>query len=197
MKARNLILIAFMVSGMTALIYEVTWTRSLQLVFGSTIYAASTMLTAFFGGFALGSYLLRNAADNSKSPTKLFALLQFSIGIYGLFLVYIFKILTGIYQILPDSAIVKFSIAFFILVIPTSLFGGIWPVVYKTYLKTERFGKDAGTLYSVNSVGAFVGSIGAGFLIIPLLGITKTIVLASALNIIFAILVYLGGKNEN
>jgi len=49
---RILILIAFAISGFTGLVYEVVWVRPLQLIFGSTIYAFSTILTTFFIGFA-------------------------------------------------------------------------------------------------------------------------------------------------
>jgi hypothetical protein len=44
---RQLLLMAFALSGMAVLIYEVVWIRPLQLVFGSTVYAVSTMLTTF------------------------------------------------------------------------------------------------------------------------------------------------------
>jgi len=66
-KSRTIILIAFGISGMAALIYAVVWTRPLSLIFGSTVYAVSTMLTAFLAGFALGSYLFRNIAVEFSS----------------------------------------------------------------------------------------------------------------------------------
>ena len=80
---RKFLLWAFAISGFTALVYEIVWSRPLQIIFGSTIYAVSTILTTFFVGFALGSYVLRNVADNSKNPVKLFAMLQLGIGLYG------------------------------------------------------------------------------------------------------------------
>ena len=83
MKYNNLILIAFMLSGLTALIYEVVWTRPLQLIFGSTIYEVSSMLTTFFVGFAVGSYLFRNIADNTKHHISLFAALVSGIVVNG------------------------------------------------------------------------------------------------------------------
>ena len=72
--SRNIILIAFGISGMAALIYEVVWTRPLSLIFGSTVYAVSTMLTAFLAGFALGSYLFRNIAVEFSSPKTIIAM---------------------------------------------------------------------------------------------------------------------------
>ena len=64
-----------MISGMTALIYEVVWTRPLQLIFGSTVYAVSTIVTTFLAGFAIGSYSFRNIADTTKNPIKLFCII--------------------------------------------------------------------------------------------------------------------------
>lgn len=93
---RILLLIAFALSGMTALIYEVVWARPLQLIFGSTIYAVSTILTTFMLGFALGSYFFRNIADRVNA-VLLFSGLEFGIGVYGLFIFSLFKILPRVY----------------------------------------------------------------------------------------------------
>ncbi len=97
MNLKRILLFSFLLSGMTALIYEVVWTRPLQLIFGSTIYAVSTILTAFFAGFTLGSYVFRNLADNAKSALKLFAIIEFLIGIYGLIILGLFKIIPTLY----------------------------------------------------------------------------------------------------
>lgn len=39
------------------LVYQQLWLRQLSLVFGVTVHAVSTVLAAFFGGLALGSFL--------------------------------------------------------------------------------------------------------------------------------------------
>jgi spermidine synthase len=44
-------------SGAAALTYEIAWTRLLTLVLGHTVAAASTVLAAFMGGLAAGSWL--------------------------------------------------------------------------------------------------------------------------------------------
>jgi len=204
MQFHKLILIAFMLSGMTALIYEIVWTRPLQLIFGSTIYAVSTMLTTFFVGFALGSYLFRNIADRTKNPALLFSALELGIGLYGLIIIYLFGILPSIYLSIaniPGFQFLQFVLIFFVLIIPTVLFGATWPVVNKLYVKLNEVGKDVGLLYSFNSFGAFVGSIAAGFILIPLLGIKTTTIFAAFLNILVAIVIFAysrkkGGEHE-
>src|SRR3972149_4569754 len=55
---RRIILLAFTLSGVSGLIYELVWMRRLTLIFGSTTLAVSTVLAALMGGLALGSYLL-------------------------------------------------------------------------------------------------------------------------------------------
>src|SRR3989338_7800165 len=171
---RKLLLIAFMLSGMTALIYEVAWVRPLQLIFGSTVYAVSAMLTSLLIGFALGSYAFRNIADEAKSPILLFAMLELGIGLYGLSILQLFKLLPSIYLSISTSSLqfLQFGLCFIILVIPAVLFGGTWPVINKAYV--GELGKDVGKLYSFNSLGAVIGSIAAGFILIPLLGIKLT-----------------------
>jgi len=49
------LLLMFFLSGAAGLIYEVVWTRWLTLVFGTTVYAYSIVLSAFMAGLALGS----------------------------------------------------------------------------------------------------------------------------------------------
>ena len=190
---KNWILIAFALSGMTALIYEVAWARPLQLIFGSTIYAISTMLTTFFVGFSIGSYLFRNISDTTKNAEKLFAFLELGIGLYGLVIIWLFKVLPQIYLSLtgmPGIQFIQFFFMFLILIVPTTLFGATWPVVNKIYINSDKLGKDAGRLYSFNSFGSFAGSLAAGFILIPLLGISATSFLAAFVNIIIAITIF-------
>jgi len=197
MKINKLLLIAFAISGMTALIYEIVWSRPLQLIFGSTIYAVSTILTTFFIGFALGSFLFRNIADRTKNPISLFGFLELGIGIYGLVILSLFKILTPIYLAL-ESPILNFLLLFIVIIIPATLFGATWPVINNAYVRTEKIGKDAGELYAFNSLGSFAGPILAGFILIPTIGIRNTSVLVAILNIFIGIsmlVISKGGKN--
>ena len=197
-KLKKLILIAFALSGMTALIYEVVWSRPLQLIFGSTIYAVSTILTTFFIGFTLGSYAFRNSADKIKNPVRLFAFLELGIGLYGLIILWLFKILPNIYLSLteiPGIQFIQFFFIFLILIIPTTLFGATWPVINKACINHEKLGKDAAKLYSSNSFGSFLGPLVAGFLLIPFLGIKATALVVASINILIAISIFIFSKN--
>ena len=53
---------AFALSGVAALLYEITWTRLLTLFLGHTVAAVSTVLAAFMGGLAAGAALAGRVA---------------------------------------------------------------------------------------------------------------------------------------
>ncbi len=195
---RKFFLLAFAISGFTALVYEIVWIRYLQLIFGSTIYAVSTLLSTFMAGYVLGAFLFRNVADNTKKPSLVFSILQGAIGIYGLLIIPMFKLLPTLYISLlevPGSQFLQFALGFLVIIIPATLFGATWPVMNKAYIKV-KVGKDAGMLYSLNSVGAVFGSIAAGFLLIPSLGLMRTSITASILNLVSASIIFLVWKRN-
>src|SRR5437868_12838410 len=87
------VLFCFFASGFSGLVYQVIWVRELVLVFGATTFAVSTVLTAFMGGLALGSFYFGRRSAKIKQPLKLYALLEIRIGIYGLAVPFIFAVL--------------------------------------------------------------------------------------------------------
>ena len=202
----NVILLGLCLSGMAALIYEVAWTRLLQLVFGTTVYAVSTMLTAFMAGLALGSWLVGKYTDKIKNHLRAFCLLEAGIGIYGVLLIPVFSVLPyaylGLFHAFQSSfrvfSFFQFLLCFLILLIPTTLMGGTFPVVSKIYTKRmEELGKDIGNVYSINNLGAVLGSFAAGFLFIPFIGVKNTIIAAASLNIFVAILIAILSRERN
>src|SRR3989338_462713 len=194
MNKKNLILIAFAISGFTALVYEVVWVRPLQLIFGSTIYAFSTILTTFFIGFALGAFMIRNYADKTANPLAIFASLQLGIGLYGLIILWLFSIMTPIYLSLDVAGLqfIQFFLLFLVIIIPATLFGATWPVANHAYTtnEKEKWGKDIGILYSANSFGSFLGPLAAGFLLIPMIGIRASAIFTASLNLLAAITIF-------
>jgi len=205
MKKNLIILLAFALSGIAALIYEVVWFRPLSLIFGSTVYALSTMLTAFIGGLALGSWLMSKYTDKLKHPLFVFAVIEVLIGLYGLIIIGIFNWLPSPYIFIwntfhPNFAvfsIAQFLLASIVLIVPTTFMGATWPIANRVYVKDiESLGKATGILYSVNNFGAIIGSFSAGFILIPVFGIRLSSIFAASLNLIAALLLYYLHRRE-
>jgi len=189
---RNFVLVAIGLSGMAALIYEVVWTRMLTLIFGSTVYAVATMLCAFMAGLALGSYLMARRVDRIKDLAMYFGLLELGIGIYGILFLLSLSYLQypyfWLYQALHNYfwlfIFAQFLLYFFVMLLPTTMFGAVFPLASKIFTKSmAEVGKDVGYVYSANSLGSVIGPFLAGFILIPIIGVSKTAILAAVINI--------------
>lgn len=209
LNLRTTILIAFVLSGMAALIYQIVWIRPLQFVLGSTVYTVSIIFGAFMLGLALGSYIIGKKINKIKNLPLTYAFLEMGIGLYGVLLLSIFNILPGVYNAVYSLhnffyffEFVQFLIVFLVLLVPTTLMGATFPIIAKYYTR-EKIGKGIGEVYSANNLGAIIGSFAAGFILVPLMGIKGSIIFAGLINISIGSLIILmtdknfsGGENE-
>lgn len=184
--------VCFFFSGATGLIYEVLWTRMLGLVFGYTVFAITTVLAAFMAGLGLGSYLFGGVADRYAHPLRLYGILEAGIGIYVLLTPTLFLQAQGIYIGLHRSlglsffafSLAQFALIFLILLVPTTLMGATLPVLSRFFVREiTTLGGQIGRLYALNTFGAVLGTYAAGFHLIPILGIRKTLLLGAVANI--------------
>lgn len=75
--------------------------------------------------------------------------------------------------------------------------GATWPIVNKVYIKQfDKLGKGTGTLYSINSFGAIIGSWAAGFILIPSLGIKGSSIFAAVINLIVGLTIFFLSRNR-
>ncbi len=79
-RANPVILLFLMVSGSCGLVYEILWMKMLTLVIGNTVFSITTVLTAFMGGLALGSFLAGRFIDKIKDPLRTYGILEGGIG---------------------------------------------------------------------------------------------------------------------
>ena len=203
-KIKLLVWIIFILSGASALIYEVIWMRQLTLVFGSTVFATSTVLTAFMAGLALGSYYFGRKIDESNiSPLKLYAYLEAGIGGFCIIWHILLAILSALYVLIfrhitsefYTLSLIRFILTFGILLIPSTLMGGTLPVLTRFFVKRlEQLGTNIGILYALNTFGAVIGTVAAGFFLIQALGIKWTLGVGIAINFGVALIVLLLDK---
>jgi spermidine synthase len=187
---RRIWLVLFFLSGCAGLIYEVVWSRMLGLVFGTSALAISTVLIVFMGGMSLGSYVLGKIADRVRSPFLFYGILEGGIGALCLLVPFLLSHISllykGFYPSLQYSqlglALLRLALVILVLLPPTFLMGGTFPAFSSGYSKLSEAGKDISVAYAVNTSGAVVGTLLAGFVLMPYLGISHTIKIAVALN---------------
>jgi len=186
----------FFVSGATALVYQTLWVRELQLVFGTSTFAISTVLAAYFAGLGIGGFALGRVADRIARPLAAYGVLEVVVGIYALLFPVIVAALTPVYlsayrAMEPGPVmygLIQFSLVGVALLLPTAMMGGTLPLLAR--FATQRLGAAGdrvGTLYAVNTAGAVFGTWLCGFILLPWLGRFDTTVLAASANLILGV----------
>jgi spermidine synthase len=186
-----LLLAVFLLSGASGLIYQVLWQRQLSLVFGVSAYATATVLAAFMAGLALGGYAAGRVADRVRSPLVWYGVVEILIGLCGLLTPPAFTALQDVYGPLYHAVggsalapMIRFGIAFAVLLVPTALMGASFPLIVRAALGSrDDGGRAIGLLYAINTLGAVVGTLAAGFVLIGEVGIRGSIGVAAALNL--------------
>src|SRR5438552_9388786 len=79
-----LLLILFVGSGCSALIYEIVWFQLLQFVIGSTAWSLGVLLGTFMGGMCIGSLLLPRLISPKWHPLRVYAFIELGIGLLAI-----------------------------------------------------------------------------------------------------------------
>lgn len=152
------------------------------MIFGADAYGVATVLTVFFTGLALGSYIFGRIIDSHANRALfLYGLLEIGIGVYAALTPLIFANLP-VFSFTLATLVISMAI----LLMPTILMGGTWPAAVKAAAQMSA-DRSPGWLYGFNTLGATVGVFLAGFLLIWLLGMNLTILLAALINLVIGV----------
>jgi spermidine synthase len=190
---RTLLIAVFFSSGASGLIYELVWTRRLAHILGSTTLAISTVLVAFMGGLALGTYLVGRYADRrGEKSLAVYGAFEIGIAFLALVLPLLLRGAAGVYVALAPSLeaspqtlfLLQFLLVGAVIVLPTSLMGGTLPLLARwLVVREEQVVGRVGTLYAANTLGAAAGAALATYWLLPDLGVRQSELLAAAANL--------------
>jgi spermidine synthase len=185
--------LVFFLSGVTGLVYELLWVRLLYQAFGSTIQSVTTVVAAYMGGLGLGAWLLGRYADRHRKPAALYGWLEIAIGVFGILSPAVLSLAHAVYLGAagsmalggPTSMALRFLLAALVLLVPTTLMGGTLPAMTRAFMGDERDRLKASLsrLYSLNTLGAVVGTALAGFVLIEHVGIRASLWGTAAVNL--------------
>lgn len=202
-RVRMMIPILFFLSGACGLVYEVVWARMLTVIFGTTLFAVSTVLSAYMAGLALGSFAFGRWIDRLEHPLRVFAILEVGIGLFAVLFPWMTSGLSRVYgelYLIQGSfyvfPFVRFALCFLLLSLPTALMGATLPVVTKVAVRRlSRIGRVVGWLYALNTFGAVIGVLVATFILMEWLGLKGSTYAAAGVNCLIGGLAWLFGKN--
>ncbi len=189
MRAR--VLAFFFVSGFCALLYEVVWIRAAGTVIGNTTHAVGTVVGVFMGGLALGGWWGGRQADRRSGGNllALYGFLEGGVAVSALLVPVLIAASEPLFRVLWSSApaiygICRVLLVGVILLIPTTLMGATLPILARFLTSSiDTAGREAGRAYAINTLGGVLGTLAAGFWLVPILGLRLTTLLAAVLNI--------------
>lgn len=181
-----LLLLCFLLSGFSALLYQTAWTREFSFIFGTSEIAVAVVLAGYMGGLALGSALAARFAPEVRRPVLVYGALELGIALAALAIPLGMQGLTAAYVALfghdwptePGAMATLFRLvgAFALMLAPTALMGATLPLLARHAVRSdEEIGPRIGALYAVNTFGAIAGTICAGFVLLPALGLRQTV----------------------
>ena len=181
--------LCFFASGAAALLYEVAWSKQLSYVLGNSLHAVATVVAAFLAGLAIGARLLGVPLAARGNGVRTYAWLEMGVGLLGLVWLPILRgidpVVGALYRALGGEgsafAVARFLLLFALLVPPAALMGATLPVLVARFEKAW-VGPVLARLYAVNTFGAVAGSVAAGFVLMPGIGLMRTTWVAAALN---------------
>ncbi|MEZ4353187.1 MAG: fused MFS/spermidine synthase [Myxococcota bacterium] len=199
---RRILALVVGASGFLSMVYEVAWFRVLANVLGGTVHAFTSMLGVFLVGVGVGSVLGTAFLPKRGSPNAPVAIGLFAIGAGAMSsLLFVNRLPVWYAELfwlfrggdsLVGHAAAQAALAA-IVVLPTALaMGWLFPLALRAY---ERLGtggqdrRDASELYGLNTFGGICGSLACGFVFLPRLGLTSTLVLAAASSALLALVV--------
>jgi spermidine synthase len=188
----KLVLSCFFLSGLTALIYQTAWTREFAFVFGTSELAVATVLAAYMGGLAAGSAAAARFASRVRRPILVYGLLELGVATSALLVPFAIRAATGLYALVFSgrvdaggigSALFYVAASFAVLVVPTAFMGATLPLLARHAVRSDsELGPRIGLLYSINTVGAVVGTLVAAYVLLPVLGLGGTVGVAVGAN---------------
>jgi spermidine synthase len=192
------IAICFILSGAASLALEVTWSKYLSLLLGSTVYGVATVVGSFMAGLGLGSYIAGKLSGRLRNHVRAYAWLEGAVGLFALLSPLLFRNISPVFGKLFDLSFqsltlflaARFTVLFLILLIPTIAMGASLPILAEYFARREPASRGhIGALYALNTIGAVLGTTMAGFVFIPRWGLARSTITAALIDL--AILAFL------
>ena len=192
----GVVLAATFLTGAAGLVYQVIWQRYLARLLGAEATATAVILGVFLGGLALGYFLCGQLSARLRNPLLGYAMLEGVIGVWGAAFPWLYQWvfhLTEKWSFQPPFLLVGQGVfsALILLALPTVCMGGTVPLLTRGLSQSLREAtRIHAWVYAVNTGGAFVGTLLAGFFLLPSLGLAGSGYLAAALNLVIGGLFY-------
>jgi spermidine synthase len=191
---RRLIALAFTASGFSALAYQVAWQRVLTQAIGSDAVSVILIVTIFMASLGIGTEIARKLlARPNLHLASTYALIEVGIGLYGLISLPLLRVANGLWASYGWNSLIADSALNFILLAPPIIGMGMTTplIVQLAKRRLDDLGRVTGLLYGLNILGAALGAIITGLVLIEAVGLQGTVIIAAAINLGIAAVLFM------
>ena len=184
----RLALVLYAIAGGVALGYEVVWSQSIVQFMSTRTYAFAVVLATYLSGLFIGSQWMAQRVERLRDPWGVFGLLIAGAGLVALLEVTLLGRWLILLQTQVEALVVslgggelagmsaRFAVAALCMVfVPTLLLGAAFPVALRLSVGNRHVGRDVGAVVAFNTLGGIVGVMLCGFVLIPWLGLVRTL----------------------
>lgn len=207
MRASTRVVAGFLFcSGLSALVYQTAWQRSLRLVFGASTAASAAVLAVFLGGLGVGGVVLGRRAERSLRPLSLYGNLEVGVSLMAAVSPFMLAALGRVYLALGGSEVLGGAGATALRLLVTVvalgpavfLMGGTLPAAARAVEGEADAGRSRlAVLYGANTLGAVAGSVLGTFVLFELFGTRLSLWIAALVNLLVAVLARSLGRDAD
>ncbi len=191
----------FIVSGFVAIALEVVWFRVLVLYLESNTYAFTIMLATVLGGIALGSFVAAPLLARRVDHVRVLVVTEFGVAIAAasslLFLSKSYAVRSRVDDLVMfvDGDLEFVVVASALAILPTTFLMGLaFPIGVRVYVGDDPdTGRRIGAFYGFNVAAGIAGSLVAGFVLVPVLGTRRTLIVLALASVSAAIVLAFSG----
>lgn len=184
----------YAVAGAVALGYEVIWSQMIVPFMSTRAFAFAIVLATYLAGLAIGAALYARWAHRVRNPWPVFGFLIAGAGLLAVLEVAMLGKWLIVAQTQAEAAVyqwtgsgfagmcARFAVAAASLVLaPTLLLGAAFPAVLRIAVGDRQVGREAGAVLAGNTLGGIAGTLLTGFLLLPALGLVRTLSVLAAI----------------
>jgi spermidine synthase len=196
------VLVLYALSGSLAMVYEVTWTRAITPIVGTSVYSFALILAAILAGIGIGSLVGSTRRGQAIDPGRGFVVGQIALALTAFASVWGLKYFTHVFIRLAVHAtgstwtllLGEFAMLAAIVLLPAMILGALFPCATRLAGRAGlEAGANVGRVYAWNTAGSIVGALAAGFVSVEVLGSEKTLVMACVATACLAMLAVMLG----
>jgi spermidine synthase len=180
---KPVVLYAVFVTGYSEMTLNVVLILAFQILYGYVYYKIAILITAYMIGLILGSWHITPSVERMRKPLRVLMPIQGGLALYPVLLLGVITLFHGSHYLPLTSSVLE--VGFPLLTLVAGYLGGLhFPLANAIYLAGGReVGRVASLVYGIDLIGSSAGALSAGVILLPVVGISDTLYLITALNL--------------